>query len=617
MANNKKQKKKSTNKLPPFNYANGGGLNADLFSAGATLAASAADTFIPEEEDRLSNPGKRAITGGLEMAGQGAKIGSMFGPVGTGIGAGVGLVGGAILGGIKGEQEQQEKFDILKDQNYANGGPLDPFSFAMGGDIDEINGPSHENGGVEMGPNAEVEGGEVKVDDYIFSDRLGKPDSKSTFADEAKKIKKKYELRDDDITKESQAAELTELMQANESARMEEEAKEQAANPVQQEQPQAPMQEQGGAPMPPMPEEFALGGPLKDFDPDPTGSMNKVTEFLAANPDFISQMSGMPGNKSNSPQGPIDFSNMNPDVESGAYNAGVRDLSTNEEGNGISKASPRSGNIPSTVPNNQLDTRGLTPPASNTPQGGIQRVQPKSGAITPQQGKQTLDKNGLPAMPNTTDPTKFQFGNEEKAMLASSLPALDNMIKGMKPETTKFDRVTAENISLQPQRDSAERQTAIARSIQRENARGSRSSGEALAAASSGNAALTENLTGNLMQSYMSEANANAQINNQVNQANTQISNQEIIANEQNRAMASTLKNMGLSDMSNNYQGYIKDKKMGSENARQNERLMSVINATFPNYKWEDDNGEFAMQFNNQYKTTQNNAYGGFILPKM
>ena len=81
--------------------------------------------------------------------------------------------------------------------------------------------------------------------------------------------------------------------------------------------------------------------------------------------------------------------------------------------------------------------------------------------------------------------------------------------------------------------------------------------------------------------------------------------------------MASTLKNMGLSDMSNNYQGYIKDKKMGSENARQNERLMSVINATFPNYKWEDDNGEFAMQFNNQYKTTQNNAYGGFILPKM
>ena len=81
--------------------------------------------------------------------------------------------------------------------------------------------------------------------------------------------------------------------------------------------------------------------------------------------------------------------------------------------------------------------------------------------------------------------------------------------------------------------------------------------------------------------------------------------------------MASTLKNMGLSNISTNYQGYLKDKKMGSENVRQNERLMSMINATFPNYNWEDDNGDFAIQFASQLGSKTTNAYGGFILPKM
>jgi len=669
MANNKKVIINPHVGLPSFavkkkkkKLAGGGALSGDLFGAAGDISSSIADTFIPEEDDRLSNPGKRAITGGLSMAGQGAKLGSMFGPIGTGVGAGVGLLAGTVLGAAGGKQEQQAKFDALKEKHYADGGLLNPFTYAnggpMGGDIEEINGPTHEEGGVAMGEGNEVEGGEVKVDDYIFSDRLGMPDSKTTFADEAKKIKKKYELRDDSITMDSQKAELTKLMEANESMRIAKEAEEaEKEAAVQQET-----------------EKLALGGPLDGGGrKERRQARNNAEDFTDQDTFGIEGAGGLPSNfkgKSYHHNAGLgadkEYSRTAGDFIHDIFNKEARIKTTFADGGELGDGDPLKqflvdrpdlvGMPEDTIMQVFNKVNGINPAAENvqynqsqtqlgakmptfidsdlakeygaTDPRGIQKAQAKSGYITPQGGKQTLDKSGLPAMPDPTsllggtdkskDPTKFQFGNEEKAMLASSLPALDNMLKGMKPEVTKFDRVTPETISLQPQRDASERQAAIARAIQRENVRGNaKSSGQALSALSSGNSALTENLTGNLMQSYMSEENANAQIRNQANQANTQISQQETIANEQNRAMAATLKNMGLSNISTNYQGYLKDKKMGSENIRQNKRIMSMINATFPNYNWEEDNGAFATAFASQLGNTSTNAYGGYTLPKM
>lgn len=71
---------------------------------------------------------------------------------------------------------------------YADGGMIEETS----SNTAEVNGPSHEQGGVPYGPNAEVEGGEVLMTDadnaYVFSDTLKY--NGTTFADLAKPLMK-------------------------------------------------------------------------------------------------------------------------------------------------------------------------------------------------------------------------------------------------------------------------------------------------------------------------------------------------------------------------------------------------------------------------------------------
>ena len=75
-----------------------------------------------------------------------------------------------------------------KARRYADGGMIEETS----SNTAEVNGPSHEQGGVPYGPNAEVEGGEVLMTDadnaYVFSDTLKY--NGTTFADLAKPLMK-------------------------------------------------------------------------------------------------------------------------------------------------------------------------------------------------------------------------------------------------------------------------------------------------------------------------------------------------------------------------------------------------------------------------------------------
>lgn len=75
-----------------------------------------------------------------------------------------------------------------KAKRYADGGMIEETS----SNTAEVNGPSHEQGGVPYGPNAEVEGGEVLMTDadnaYVFSDTLKY--NGITFADLAKPLMK-------------------------------------------------------------------------------------------------------------------------------------------------------------------------------------------------------------------------------------------------------------------------------------------------------------------------------------------------------------------------------------------------------------------------------------------
>lgn len=75
-----------------------------------------------------------------------------------------------------------------KVKRYADGGMIEETS----SNTAEVNGPSHEQGGVPYGPNAEVEGGEALMTDadnaYVFSDTLKY--NGTTFADLAKPLMK-------------------------------------------------------------------------------------------------------------------------------------------------------------------------------------------------------------------------------------------------------------------------------------------------------------------------------------------------------------------------------------------------------------------------------------------
>lgn len=75
-----------------------------------------------------------------------------------------------------------------KAKRYADGGMIEETS----SNTAEVNGPSHEQGGVPYGPNAEIEGGEALMTDadnaYVFSDTLKY--NGTTFADLAKPLMK-------------------------------------------------------------------------------------------------------------------------------------------------------------------------------------------------------------------------------------------------------------------------------------------------------------------------------------------------------------------------------------------------------------------------------------------
>lgn len=85
--------------------------------------------------------------------------------------------------------------------------------------LTQFNGPTHENGGIDIGV-AEVEGGETELDpmDYVFSDDIKNPDSGNTFADDSKKIDKRYGKRGDSdpLVYRAKNRELKELMKAQE-----------------------------------------------------------------------------------------------------------------------------------------------------------------------------------------------------------------------------------------------------------------------------------------------------------------------------------------------------------------------------------------------------------------
>ena len=226
--------------------------------------------FIPEAERTGINKGtSSAAKSAGKMALQGAAAGAMLGPIGAGVGA---LAGGTIgllsqnkiNKEIRGENMAQESDDARSRMNrldtLSSTTNSDPsMALAMGGSVyqnniitpaflmkkrmlknggslldgKEIvptvnplpltkykNGNTHENGGIAITPNIEVEKGETRFEDYVFSNELKIPGSKMTFAQKSKQINAKYKKREnDDLALETKRREFADLMAINDLVR--------------------------------------------------------------------------------------------------------------------------------------------------------------------------------------------------------------------------------------------------------------------------------------------------------------------------------------------------------------------------------------------------------------
>ena len=211
-------------------YKKGGQVDLSGYSELGTMAGNL-----------LQNTNSPAGTIGGSML-SGAAAGSALGPWGVIGGAVVGLGSGLLQNHQNNEmQKQQEQMmnqirvqqSLAGFQNanklYDMGGGLPQNSrkpvpgMNKQGNITEYNGLQHEQGGLPIGQNAEVENNETRgignTKDYVYSDSL-RPDKKSkkTFADLSKAVERKYKNYDNDrYAIKAKDMELSKLMYEQEA----------------------------------------------------------------------------------------------------------------------------------------------------------------------------------------------------------------------------------------------------------------------------------------------------------------------------------------------------------------------------------------------------------------
>lgn len=163
---------------------------------------------------------------------KGAAAGTAVLPgIGTLVGGALGAIGGIVKNKQNNEAEElrnkmlAQQANMQSLQNFQNANKM----YQEGGQltnensITQYNGFQHEQGGLPLGENTEVESGETRgimnTSDYIFSDTL-RPDrkSKKTFADKSKDIDKKYKNYDNDkFAIRAKDMELSKLMYEQEA----------------------------------------------------------------------------------------------------------------------------------------------------------------------------------------------------------------------------------------------------------------------------------------------------------------------------------------------------------------------------------------------------------------
>lgn len=197
---------------PTVPYAQLGDIAGNLFNA-----------ITPTDRYGVKSSFNAGATGALKGAGQGAAIGTALLPgVGTAIGAGVGAIAGGFVAKRQNDQLSDEaaKAQQIQDQLilqksgarlatydttgshtnqiYAKMGGKLPTKYVSGGTLKalssesvEVEGKGHEDGGVKLSPEVEVEGDETIKKDFVYSDVLGFADRHKPLARAIGKMEKK------------------------------------------------------------------------------------------------------------------------------------------------------------------------------------------------------------------------------------------------------------------------------------------------------------------------------------------------------------------------------------------------------------------------------------------
>jgi hypothetical protein len=172
------------------------------------IGSDLVNNISPQDEFGVQDDFAAGASGALSGAGTGAAIGSLIPGIGTAVGAAAGGVIGGISGVLSNNEAKQAKQKELNRRNYirtqednaklsiydTTGSNNNQIYAKYGGNITkyfdggnlkqlsdgsaEVEGASHEEGGVMLSPEVEVEGGETlqgldQNEPFVFSEELG------------------------------------------------------------------------------------------------------------------------------------------------------------------------------------------------------------------------------------------------------------------------------------------------------------------------------------------------------------------------------------------------------------------------------------------------------------
>jgi hypothetical protein len=210
---------------------------------------------------------------------------------------------------------------------------------------------------------------------------------------------------------------------------------------------------------------------------------------------------------------------------------------------------------------------------STLPSGGIKAdnfygnsnapVDVNNSAWTPMTNSGLFNNSNRSISPESNQYTSLDNSLWPTAISAASsvigdIAGLRNTRKNM-PSNVSLPRIAPSNVSLEPQRNALQRSYNTASNVALRNSRDVSSPANAYANQIAGISALTDSLGTQMGQSYMNEANTNAQMNQQTNIKNAEIGSQEALQNIQLQGNKVNTENQYINSLSQTIPSALRD----------------------------------------------------------